>query len=160
METDALVRDYLTRLEAAAVRLPAGRRTELVGEIREHIDVAIAEAEPSNEAAVRNVLDRLGRPEDIVGAEGRPDGGPLEAASTATRPRFGLLEVVAVLLVTVGIFVAPIVGPAVGIGLFWFSRALSVRQKLLVTAIVLVVVFLPIILLMGAGGGGGAIEGP
>jgi uncharacterized membrane protein len=157
VETDALVRDYLTRLEAAAVRLPAGRRAELVGEIREHIDAGIAEAGPSNEAAVRNVLDRLGDPEDIVGAESRPDGGPLE---TAARRRFGVLDVVAVLLVTIGVFVLPIVGPAIGIGLFWLSRALSIPQKLLVTAIVLVVGILPLIGLMAAGGGGGVIEGP
>jgi uncharacterized membrane protein len=152
VETNALVRDYLTRLETAAVRLPAGRRTELVGEIREHIDAAIADAGTSDETAVRNVLDRLGSPEDIVGAETRADAGQPEAAA---RPRIGPLEVVAVLLVTIGAFVAPIVGPAVGIGLVWLSRALTTRQKLVLTAIVVVVVILPIVLLLGAGGGGG-----
>src|SRR3712207_8779106 len=42
------------------------RRAELIAEIRGHIETALREEEAAGEAAVRNVLDRLGPPEDIV----------------------------------------------------------------------------------------------
>ena len=166
MEIDAFVHEYLARLEAAAAGLPTERRTELIGEVREHIEAAISEEAVPTEAAVRNVLDRLGSPEEIVAAEAQPfDGasGPAaigpDGSATATRAGIGLLEVVALLLVTVGTFVAPIVGPAVGIALVWLSRAWSTRLKLVITAIVVVLVLLPILALLGVSGGSGAVEG-
>ena len=66
METDRLVDDYLRRLERAAAHMQRARRTELVAEIRGHIDMALRQEQAAGEAAVRNVLDRLGPPEDIV----------------------------------------------------------------------------------------------
>ena len=68
----ALVRDYLGRLHAAGWGLEPARREELVAEVREHIDEALrAEREAGNEGevVVRNILERLGPPEDIVRAE-------------------------------------------------------------------------------------------
>ena len=44
MRRDPLVDDYLRRLEAAAAHLPRARRTELVGEIEEHVEAGLAEA--------------------------------------------------------------------------------------------------------------------
>lgn len=58
----------MRRLEAAAARLPRARRAELVAEIREHISAAIREAAAAGDADVRNVLERLGQPEEIVDA--------------------------------------------------------------------------------------------
>ncbi len=162
METDALIRDYLARLETAAARLPAGRRAELVADVREHITAALATSDSPDEATVRNVLERLGSPEEIVAAESEASGERTEPAAmtiggegavAAARPGMGALEVVALLLVTVGAFVLPIIGPAIGIGLVWLSRAWSTRLKLVVTAIVLVVLILPIVGLMSVGGG-------
>jgi hypothetical protein len=66
IETDHLVDDCLRRLEHAASRTQRARRTELVAEIRGHIETAVSQEQAANEAAVRNVLDRLGSPEDIV----------------------------------------------------------------------------------------------
>ena len=166
METNALVRDYLDRLEAAAVGLPVARRAELVDEVRGHIDAAVAAEPAPGEAAVRNALDRLGSPEDIVGAETPPADASFAAAATgpsaavaAGRPVIGPLEIVALLLVTVGTFFVPIVGPAIGIALVWISRAWSTRWKLPITLVVLVVVLLPIVGLMSVGGGSGIIGG-
>ena len=166
MATDALVRDYLARLEAAAIRLPAERRAELVHEVRGHIDAAMAAELSQGEAAVRNVLDRLGSPEDIVGAELPPPDGSFTAATTglspavtAARSGIGPLEVVAILLVTVGAYFLPIVGPAIGLMLVWMSRAWSTRWKLAITLVVLAVVILPIVGLMAMGGGSGVMEG-
>lgn len=165
MQPHALVRDYLTRLEAAAVALPSGRRAELVGEVREHIEAAIAAEPTSDDVAVRSVLDRLGSPEEIVEAEtgesGRPIGGlalGADGTASATRQSIGPLEILAILLVTLGAFLVPIIGPMVGVALVWASRAWSTRLKILITAIVLVVIFVPILGLSVAGGAG--TQGP
>jgi Domain of unknown function (DUF4190) len=68
VHTDPLADDYLRRLDAAASALPAHRRDELITEIREHLQEALRQAPASDEAAVRNVLERLGPPEEIVAA--------------------------------------------------------------------------------------------
>ena len=41
METDRLIDDYLRRLDHAAAHMRPARRTELVAEIREHIEMAL-----------------------------------------------------------------------------------------------------------------------
>ena len=66
MRTERLVEDYLRRLERSAAHLRRARRAELVAEIRGHIQTALAEEQAADEAAVRNVLDRLGPHEEIV----------------------------------------------------------------------------------------------
>jgi hypothetical protein len=48
------------------------RRTELVAEIRGHIETALDHEEAAAEAAVRNVLDRLGPPERSSRLPNRP----------------------------------------------------------------------------------------
>ena len=59
MEPEALVSDYLGRLERAAQPLPADRRGELIAEVHEHIESALAEAGSRDEVTARNVLERL-----------------------------------------------------------------------------------------------------
>lgn len=68
-EVDALVSAYLNRLAeaAAAAGLPADRSDDLRTEVAAHIDEARAEGAVS-EAEVRDVLDRLGTPTEIVTA--------------------------------------------------------------------------------------------
>lgn len=65
-ESDHLVAVYLARVDQAATRLPAGRREELVNDLREHIEIARAELAEETEASIRTILDRLGDPESIV----------------------------------------------------------------------------------------------
>jgi len=81
-----LVGEYLNRLESAAAGLGRGRRTELVAEIREHVDDGLREAGAVDEVAVRNVLERLGPPEEIAAAAGPPPtrAGRLELAAMIT----------------------------------------------------------------------------
>ena len=104
LDADVLVRDYLGRLEAAAAVLPASRREELASEVREHIDTALAEAGRNDEVTVRNILGRLGSPEEIVAAEAGLVGSPGEAAVApvvdvaGTGSRWGPVEVSAVVL--------------------------------------------------------------
>lgn len=68
-EVDALVSAYLNRLTeaAAAAGLPADRSDDLRTEVAAHIDEARASGAVS-EAEVRDVLDRLGTPTEIVTA--------------------------------------------------------------------------------------------
>jgi hypothetical protein len=66
--TDPLADDYLRRLDAAASALPAHRRQELVSEIRDHLQEGLRQAPAGDETAVRNMLERLGPPEEIAAA--------------------------------------------------------------------------------------------
>lgn len=61
-----LVQDYLERLHAETARLAAPEGRELRMQIREHLTEALPEV-PS-ESGVRDVLDRLGDPADLVAA--------------------------------------------------------------------------------------------
>lgn len=160
MDAEALVNDYLGRLDAAAWSLPPSRRTELAGEVKQHIEMALAEAGGRDEVTVRNVLDRLGPPDEIVDAErgaGTPApawGGPALPASVPERSAWGAVEIAAVLLLTVGAVFLPIVGPLVGLIFVWASDQWTTPQKLIATAIVGVLAILPIILLLGLRAGG------
>jgi uncharacterized membrane protein len=116
VETDHLVDDYLRRLEHAAAHLPRARRAEIVAEIRSHIETALRQEEVGGEAAVRNVLDRLGSPEEIVEAAG----------PAANDRRAGVLEIVALVALVV-----PLVGWLIGTVLVVASRVWSGREKLI-----------------------------
>ena len=158
MDGDELVRDYLGRLEAASWPLPPGRRTELAGEVREHIDTALAEAGRRDTVTVHNVLERLGRPEEIVATEAEiePESSRWIDARVsgvaATVSAWGMIEIAAILLLSVGAFLLPLVGPAIGLVLVWYSSRWTTREKLIATVIVLVVFILPIVGLLSAGG--------
>ena len=122
-----LAEDYLERLDRAAAHLPRARRRELVDELEAHIVEALG-PEPT-EVEVRNVLDRLGAPEEIVDAEApRP-------APHALRPRMGAQEWSAVLLLPLGGFLVG-VGWVAGVILLWTSRAWSTRDKVIGTLLV------------------------
>jgi hypothetical protein len=128
--TDRLIAGYLRRLEHAAAHMNKARRAELVEEIRGHIDTALRQEQSAGEAAVRNVLDRLGPPEDIV-----------EAAQPPNRDadqRAGKLEIAALIALIV-----PFIGWLVGAVLVFASRVWSSRDKLIGASLLL----LPIILL-------------
>lgn len=139
MEAEQLVRDYLSRLDARARRLPVDRRVELIAEVREHIELAAKEAGSRDEATIRTILDRLGSPETIVAAEEGGEHGDVSdsaappAPSTESESRWGLLETIAVLLVTVGAVLLPILGPLVGIVLIIVSTRATWRTKFVVS---------------------------
>jgi predicted DNA-binding protein len=145
METDRLVDDYLQRLEAAAAHLQRSRRAELVAEIREHIEAALQEQEAAGEAAVRNILERLGRPEEIVAA-----AEPPPAAATS---RAGRLELAALIALVV-----PFIGWLVGIVLVVASQAWSRRDKAIGVGLVLTLVLLPLLATVATGAESGTRE--
>ena len=143
MQADALIRDYLGRLQAASWPLPAGRRAELSGEVAEHIEAALAEAGRRDEVTVRNVLERLGPPEEIVAAEagGEPDHTTVvrsaAQAPAATASPWGAVEIMAILFLTAGAVFIPIVGPVIGLVFTAGSGRWTTRQKLVASTIVL-----------------------
>jgi uncharacterized membrane protein len=143
---DKLVADYLGRLRAAASRLPEDRRDDLVGEIATHIAEARAAgpAEASEYPAhVRNVLERLGDPEDIVRAADQPAGAFDSYATTDAAPPsgraaqgagLGALEISAIVLLLLGGFLAGI-GWLAGVVLLWMSPRWRTGDKVLGTAV-------------------------
>ena len=165
MDAEALVIEYLGRLEAAARSLPASRRAELAAEVRQHIEMALTEAGVRDEVTVRNVLDRLGLPDDIVDAERDADGPPpgwtisATTGSAAQSSGWGGTEIAAILLLTIGAVFLPIVGPLIGLIFVWASTQWTNKQKVVATAIVVVVAMLPIILLLGVRAGGTVTSG-
>lgn len=160
MDAEALVHDYLARLDAAAGSLPPSRRADLTGEVRQHIEIALAEAGGRDEVTVRNVLDRLGPPDEIVDAERGADGTPpMTTALPGVHSGWGGTEIAAILLLTLGAVFLPIIGPLLGLVFVWASTQWTSRQKLIGTAIVVVLAILPIILLLGVGAGGTVTSG-
>ena len=118
---DALIADYLDRLAAALRDLPAARRRELLDDIRDHIASARAKHPDEHEADVRNLLERLGTPEQIAASAG------------VQPPRGRVLEVSALLLLTLGSLIVPVVGWLAGVVLLWLSPIWTRRDKLLGT---------------------------
>jgi hypothetical protein len=121
MATQA-VKEYLHDLEAELRDLPRSRRQELLGEIHDHIDSALADAPARDEAEVRNVLDRLGDPADIA-EEARQRFGVPKAKS-------GALEIAALILLPIGGIILPVIGWFIGVILLWSSRVWTTGEKL------------------------------
>jgi hypothetical protein len=162
-DDDQIVAEYLQRLGAAARVLPADRAGQLVEEITHHIAEARAAAATAGGAAasggapsVRNILERLGDPADIVrtAAEtsfGDAPAGPLLAGplpaglaqatplgaghSQAATGRAGALEICAVILLLIGGIVVPVVGWVVGVVLLWTSPRWKTGDKVLGTLV-------------------------
>ena len=144
-DDDQLVEDYLAQLRAEALVLPADRRDELIEEITAHI--AEARQSDGSPMAVRNILDRLGDPADIVRAaadtppgspawSGAPGSGAGHPVAAATQPsRIGALEIAAVLFLLLGGIVIPFLGWVIGVVLLWLSPRWTTRDKLLGTLV-------------------------
>ena len=120
-----LAAEYLERLRRLSVRLPHGRRDELVTEIEGYLQEAIKPT--ASDAEALTVLDRLGEPEQIIDAE-QPRAAPV------VRQR-GAQEWAAIFLLLLGGFFAGL-GWVLGVVLLWSSRAWTRREKLIGTLIV------------------------
>jgi hypothetical protein len=139
MTTDRLVEDYVRRLEDAAEHLPEERRTELVLEIREHIDHALSETGAHDEVAIRNALERLGPPGEIVAAAEPPTPAPPSQRDRSTRLEYAALIAL----------VVPVFGWVIGLVLVVLSRLWSGREK----AVGIALGMLPLLLSVVAGTG-------
>jgi hypothetical protein len=63
---DQLVASYLEAVARELTGLPASRRAELLGDLRDHIAAERAVLDPPTEAGVREILDRLGDPATLA----------------------------------------------------------------------------------------------
>jgi len=163
-DDDQLVEDYLRELRNAARGLPADRRDELIEEISTHI--AEARQSDGSPLAVRNILDRLGDPADIVrAAADTPPGSPAwsgapgsaghPAGQPATQPgRAGALELAAVLFLLLGGIVIPVLGWFIGVVLLWMSPRWTAKDKLLGTLVWPGGLLAPALLLVAGGAAG------
>jgi len=121
--TRTTVDAYLRELEEELRDLPAARRRELLEEIREHIDSALAEGRDTDEAEVRNVLERLGAPEDIAEEARRRSG--------VTRTKPGIREYLVLMLLPIGGVVIPVLGWLIGAILLAGSTVWTSREKVI-----------------------------
>jgi len=120
--------EYLQRLDAASGALPKAERRELRAEIEAHLRDALAD--DGGEVALREALERLGDPEEIVAEQLR------SSTTSAARPRrMGVHQWSAIVLLLAGGFLVG-VGWILGLVLLWSSRAWSVREKLIGTLFV------------------------
>ena len=135
---DRLVADYLSRLAAAAASLPADRRAELFEEISLHIAEARAvqaTAGMATSPAVAEVLERLGRPEDIVGAAAEDTETDATTPAPIPRaPRRRVLDTGTVVLLLVGGLLVG-VGWILGVVMLWASPRWRTSDKLLGTLV-------------------------
>lgn len=153
---DAIVADYLRRLDGALQlqQVPLVHRREILDGIREHISAARAGHDDERDSDVLNLLDRLGVPEEIAAAAAGDRPEIMTGTASQARP---VLEIIALLLLSVGSIVVPIVGWLAGVVLLWLSPLWTRRDKLIGT-------FLPpggigVLLLLGVSGvGTGACE--
>jgi uncharacterized membrane protein len=103
------VGEYLRRLQRQMGGIPDRRRDEILSEIEEHIDERLSELPGAGSVEVRNVLERLGDPEDIA-AEARERF----AVSTPARRRMSK-GTKTVIVIAVAVFVGiPLLLAALG----------------------------------------------
>ncbi|WP_131104317.1 HAAS signaling domain-containing protein [Ornithinimicrobium sufpigmenti] len=132
-----LVQDYLDRLHAETARLPDPEGRELRMQIREHLTEALP-ARPS-ESEVRDVLDRLGDPVDLVdaaeGVDSRTGAARRRGREGARREPEGAWREAGALVGLVGgalLFWLPLVNVVLWVGglvLLVLSRRWSVADK-------------------------------
>jgi hypothetical protein len=133
MDLASITDEYLGRLDAAAWRLPADRRVELVAEVRDHIRAAMT-GRPDDEVALRTVLDNLGAPEEIARAAVEQEPATALPPALPTPQNTNLRDISTVLLLMFGGFLFGI-GWVLGVALLWSSTRWRTRDKWLATLV-------------------------
>lgn len=149
-QREDLTAAYLADLECEAARLPWNLRTELVEDVRSHIEVALAEMRERREGGggvdassggsdeatqVRAMLEALGEPREIVAAA-LADTPFAESASAAGPPYpLGGQEIFAIVLLLFGGFLF-VIGWIAGVLLLWNAPRWTVREKVVGTCVV------------------------
>lgn len=120
---DQIVNEYLDRLKIALSDLPPERRRQLIASITDHINEARSTLDANSEVAIRDILDRVGRPEDIA-ADAMSD----ETVSTVRRSTRSKQSGV--------IAVAAAVAVVIAIGAFVVSRIINASPTIATSATV------------------------
>ncbi|WP_406193665.1 hypothetical protein OH807_03280 [Kitasatospora sp. NBC_01560] len=144
-----LVRTYLTAVEDRTAALPVARRRELLADLREHVEVALAESGTLDDDAVRRVLGQLGAPAEIAAAAlaEEPGDRPVPESSRRTLVTLGLvvLAMPAAFVPAVGPFLGAVVAIAALVRL-WRSPQWAGPEKRTATLLMLSpVVTLPVL---------------
>src|SRR4051794_23701052 len=147
------VEAYLRQLDFALSTLPWDQRNEIFTDISEHIhrELAAAGDDPDSVGAV---LQRVGDPHVIAQEAGAAPAAP----PMPQRPRSRGLEITAVVLISAGSFLIPVVGWIVGVVLLWASSRFSRADKLVGTLVPPLGFFAPLFLLFFSAGS--ASSGP
>ena len=135
------VGEYLRRLQRSMGDVPAERRDEILADIEEHIAELLAENPTETDADVRNVLERVGHPEDIA-AEAR-ERFDIIPVTRFRRPAASWTDIAAVSLLVLGSLMIILLyyreGMIVAWGaatvLLWLSDVWNPRDKILVTLV-------------------------
>ncbi|GAA2787427.1 HAAS signaling domain-containing protein [Kitasatospora aburaviensis] len=106
-----LVRAHLDAVDRCTAPLPAERRHELLADLREHIELALAEYDRADDDAVRHVLALLGDPRRIADAALAEDGRPRPEPETARRTTLTLLLAV----LPLPLLLVPAIGPGLAL---------------------------------------------
>lgn len=124
-----LVIDYLSRLEASAATLTPDRRAELITDLGEHIEEAIAHTDGSDDA-IREVLDRLGAPEEVAGEAGST---PMGGSGTPVQEMisFGFLVAGVLSAITLVFIVVSPIFTIIGLLIAVFSSRWGWQEKVL-----------------------------
>jgi hypothetical protein len=165
-----LVQDYLARLDRAAVGLPPEIRAELLADLSAHLDGALGPE--STDVDVRNALQELGAPEDVAAAAFEGLGAPvMQQAAPTPGPSvwpvpppspWGPVEIIAVIGLIAGTFLAPVIGPIVGLVMAWVSDKWTRTEKVIATVLTVAPVFVLAVGLIGlfaASSGSGSSTG-
>lgn len=127
-QTTRTIHGYLGELNDCLRDLPRGRREEITGDIRAHIDAALDEAGEQSPAVIASILDQLGAPEEIAAAA-RVDSPP-------QRTRVCALDIVTIVLLLVGGVVLPFVGWILGVLMLWASNTWRTKDKVVATLLI------------------------
>lgn len=157
MDSDVFMADYLARLDSAALAagVPDERRAELLSDVREHLELAMADLGPDPDLDA--IVARLGSPEEIIDAEtavagprtaAEVDGVPVAPIATSPEPwhLHVSTESKALLWLAVGGVILPFVGPLVGLWFVWSSRRWTHVQRRTATVAVLLLLALPAVI--------------
>ena len=106
-DLDAICAEYLERLRESLGDLSAEDRRQIVDQVSEHISSAWAALPQQTEAAVREILERLGTPQEIAASAELEGGKPLPPHS---RNPILIGAAVAVVLVVIGVGIAALAG--------------------------------------------------
>ncbi|MGI8425506.1 MAG: HAAS signaling domain-containing protein [Actinomycetota bacterium] len=123
-----IVDNYKSVLRRSLQGLPESRRNEIQRDIEEHIDQAVREAEPLDDAELRTLLERIGDPDDIAAGAAEEGRGTVKTVP--------ILEIFALIFLLLGGILLPFVGWFAGLVLLWASKRWTFSDKVVGTLIV------------------------
>lgn len=129
---DRLVDDYLKNLDSALHGLPAAQRRDTLEEIRAHIATLHAASPSATEADIRNILDRVGDPEEIAREAGVGLVRPVHRHVVWEGAALVFLLLGSMLLAPLGALLTPL-GWLIGVVLLWTSTVWTWRDKVIGT---------------------------